>query len=68
MEWIIALIVWNAAGEPAGRIKAIESESACWTEARQETPRVRKLYPAQRFKWLCVGPDGTERAEPKGIS
>jgi hypothetical protein len=68
MIWIIALIVWTSDGIPNGRIKPIESESACWTEARQETPRVRQLYPGQRFKWLCVKVDDAEVAEPKGES
>lgn len=67
MSWILVLIVWTADGQPDGKFLQIESEAACWTRAKQDTPRVRNLYAGKRFKWDCIGPDRAEVAPQKSI-
>ena len=66
MSWVLVLVVWSATGVADGRMQQFATEAECHTAARQDTPRVRSLYPNQRFRWSCIDGSSAEIAKPKG--
>lgn len=55
-EWILVLLVFSEDGNPTpkGVVKGgIASEEQCLQQAKQDTPRVRQVYPNLDFQWEC---------------
>lgn len=52
-EVLMVLFVWSAEGHINGRMWQMENMQQCEMQVKQDTSRVKQLYPEQRWEFRC---------------